>query len=634
MCGVIRMILDVENEMKRIINIVKNDQSANGSWVYPFETGIKTDAWMIILLRSLEINDEALIQSLVRRIVSKQEENGAWKLFDDEKNGNLTATVDAYYALLYSGYHQKNDKEMLAAKRQILALGGIENVHLFTKIMLALTGQYKWPRYFPLPPEIILFPLSFPINYFDISVFGRANLTPILIVGNKRFSLKTTRSPNLQDLFQSRENEHQDDNFWNESAEWRSLSTYMQQAIKSMLNFPANIRATAIKQAEKYMIDRLEPDGTFSNYFSSTFLMIFALLSLDYSKSHPVIQKALTGLKSMTTLINGQVHMQYTTATVWNTNLLSYALQEAGVSFEDTTIQKANHYLLSRQHYRYGDWAIHNPNSLPGGWGFSDLNTMHPDIDDTTASLRAIHRAVKHNTSYRHAWDRGINWLLTMQNNDGGWPAFEKNVNKKLLTYLPIEGGEYIFLDPSTADLTGRTLEFFGNFTNLTSNHSSIKNGVKWLKQNQEKDGSWYGRWGICYIYGTWAAVTGMISVGVSPNDPSIIQALNWLKSIQNSDGGWGESCNSDIYRTYIPLNASTITQTAWAVDTLISASEKTTSEIDAGIQFLLTASKKEDWTKHYPKGQGLAGEFYMHYHSYDYIFSLLALSHYHKKYK
>jgi sporulenol synthase len=297
------------------------------------------------------------------------------------------------------------------------------------------------------------------------------------------------------------------------------------------------------------------------------------------------------------------------------------------------TIQKAHRYLLSKQHYAYGDWAIHNQTALPGGWGFSDINTINPDIDDTTASLRSIRSIVLKNPVYRQVWDRAIQWVISMQNDDGGWAAFEKNIDKSFLAWLPVEGGGTMMLDPSTADLTGRTLEFLGNFTHLNQSHPFVRRGVKWLLQNQKKDGSWYGRWGICYIYGTWAAVTGLLAVKIHRDHPSIRKASQWLYNIQNQDGGWGESCKSDINKKYVPLNESTRTHTSWALDTLITAENEETAEIKHGIAFLLETFEKSDWTTTYPKGQGLPGGFYIHYHSYEYLFPLLALSHYKKKF-
>ncbi|MCL6571850.1 MAG: squalene--hopene cyclase, partial [Bacillus sp. (in: Bacteria)] len=182
-------------------------------------------------------------------------------------------------------------------------------------------------------------------------------------------------------------------------------------------------------------------------------------------------------------------------------------------------------------------------------------------------------------------------------------------------------------------DITGRTIELFGNYTNLSRDHHAIKRSVNWLLKNQEKDGSWYGRWGICYLYGTWAAITGLLAVGVSSSQSSIQKSVTWLQSIQNEDGGWGESCHSDSKKTYVPLHASTLTHTSWALDALISASGKPTTEIRKGITYLLASLEKDDWTTTYPKGQGMAGAFYIHYHSYRYIFPLLALSHFQKKF-
>lgn len=621
------MMIDTKKGIDWIIEKLRKDQSPNGYWDYPFETGISTDAYMIILLRTLELNDEELVKGLANRILNKQENNGAWKLFYDEGDGNLSATTEAYYALLYSGYFPKNDKRLLAAKQFILSKGGIEDVSMFTKVMLAITGQYTWPSYSLLPIEFILLPLHFPINFYSVSVFGRANLTPIMLLADKKFELKTDKSPDLSDLHLNRQAENQ----WSRTNDYRSLYSFIKEGVESLLGLPKQLHQLAIERAKKYMLDHLEPDGTFYSYYSSTFLMIFALLSLGYKKTDPVITKAVEGIKTMRCEIDGLPHMQYTTAHVWNTSLIGFSLQASGVTPDDPMVKKANQYLLERQHRKFGDWVIHNPKTMPGGWGFSDINTFNPDVDDTTAALRSISRIIPSETQ---AWDRGITWLMSMQNDDGGWPAFEKNTNSKLLQFLPIEKGEFILADPSSADLTGRTLEYFGQYTNLSEDSTAIKKGIHWLLRNQEEDGSWYGRWGICYLYGTWAAITGLSAVGFSIHHASFEKAIKWILDNQNKDGGWGESCHSDSKKTYVPLPASTLTDTAWALDALISVSEKPTPAIKRGITYLLDSLEKVDWTTQYPKGQGMAGAFYVHYHSYRYIFPLAALVRYHKKFE
>ncbi|MEK3853994.1 squalene--hopene cyclase [Cytobacillus sp. FSL H8-0458] len=611
--------------MKRLIAALRKDQSPDGSWNYPFETGISTDAYMIILLRTLEMHDEKLIQGLAARILSKQEENGAWKLFEDEPDGNANATLEAYYGLLYSGYIEKEDARMKAAKKFIREHGGLESANVITKIMLASTGQYQWPESFPIPIEIMLLPLSFPFNFYQFSVYGRVNLAPILILSEKKFSLQTKNSPDLSDLLTTRAR-------WEIQPEYRSLFSFLKEGVEELLGLPEQLHSLAMDRAKNYMLERIEPDGTFYSYFSSTFLMVFALLSLGYSKDEPVIKNAVAGLKSLRSDIDGLPHIQYANASIWNTSLINTALQLAGVSSNDPAVRKANTYLLKRQHVKFGDWAIHSPHAKPGGWGFSHVNTLNPDVDDTTASLRAIARSVEDNSEYQDAWDRGIQWLVSMQNEDGGWPSFERNTENPWLPFLPVEKGEYMFGDPASADLTGRTLEFLGNYTNLPAADPLVKNAVNWLFGNQEQDGSWYGRWGICYIYGTWASVTGLAAAGHS-NHPSVRKACDWLKKIQNEDGGWGESCLSDSQNSYVPLNASTLTDTAWAIDAIIAAVDQPTEQIQKGIQYLLNSLDKEDWTTAYPKGQALAGSYYIHYHSYRYIFPLIALAHYHGKF-
>ncbi|MCC2248768.1 squalene--hopene cyclase [Virgibacillus sp. AGTR] len=619
----------LEAAMNKLLDELKGTQNQDGSWTYPFETGITTDSYMIILLRTLEINDSNLIKSLAERIANKQQANGAWKLFYDEGPGNLTATVEAYYALLYSGYYTIDDKHIQKARHFIISNGGLNNIQLFAKIMLALTGQYSWPRHIPIPIEGILLPAYFPINLFDFSVYARAHFIPILLVADKKLQLTTSASPNLSDLTMQRKANWEED-----LREWQTFFSILKGGIKKLIGLPHELHELALNRAETYILQRVEPDGTFNTYFSSTFLMIFALIARGYRKDHPVIKRAIKGLRSFIITVDNQLHMQFTTATVWNTSLISYSLQEAGVSSRSKTIQEATNYIRAKQQQFYGDWAIHTPYILPGGWGFSNVNTIVPDHDDTTAALRALRTSVLTKNTDRFIWDRGVEWILAMQNDDGGWGAFEKDVDSLLLTWLPIKGAELLLLDPSTADLTGRTLEFLATFTKLNQSHPLVKRAVHWLIKNQEQNGSWYGRWGICYIYGTWAAVTGLVAAGINPGNASIRRAVNWLYRIQHEDGGWGESCKSDQEKTYIPLKESTRTQTAWALDTLITAEVKKTNGIKRGMDFLLSNQEKQNnWTTNYPKGQALPGSFYMHYHSYEYLFPLLALAHYKKKF-
>ncbi|MBE0343733.1 squalene--hopene cyclase, partial [Paenibacillus sp. 28ISP30-2] len=233
-----------------------------------------------------------------------------------------------------------------------------------------------------------------------------------------------------------------------------------------------------------------------------------------------------------------------------------------------------------------------------------------------TAALRAIHCLSRTDPKYRNSSTRGLNWVMSMQNKDGGWPAFEKNTNKKMLTWLAIDGAKSAAIDPSGADLTGRTLEYLGNFCGFDTRHDFIKRGVNWLISHQEKDGSWYGRWGICYIYGTWAALTGLEAAGLPADHTSIQKGAEWLLQIQNSDGGWGESCISDRVMKYMPLGESTPSQTAWALDALIAVQLQPSAAVNRGIYKLMELLQNDVWPTAYPTGAGPPGNFYSHYKS------------------
>ncbi|MGZ7445117.1 prenyltransferase/squalene oxidase repeat-containing protein [Paenibacillus sp. TH7-28] len=627
------VIGDVDREIGRLAGELVRRQEPDGTWRFCFENGTALDVSVIVLFRSLNAGSEELIRSLHDRILAAQQPEGCWRWYEDEREGNLSATVEAYYALLCSGYSRPEDEPIRRARRYIQAAGGTGRATgLLTKALLAATGQRKWPLSLSsIPIEILLLPPSFPVSFFDFSGYSRVHLVPLLIMAGRNFSLKTPLTPDLSDLYAGRT--------WDEeviSRENRDLLTQIQAGINRLIGPPQHIRHAAVKRAEQYMLERIEADGTLYTYASSTVLMVFALLALGYDRRHPVITHAVDGLSAMRCSAGGtggRTTIQNSPSTVWDTALIAYALQESGLSGDHAAIRKAAAYLRSRQHRKAGDWQIHNPGVAPGGWGFSDTNTIIPDVDDSTAALRAIHSLTEREPAYLEPWNRGLNWVLSMQNDDGGWPAFEKNTNKEILTWLAIDGAKAAAIDPSEADLTGRALEFLGNFARLDTRHEFIRRGADWLIRHQEADGSWYGHWGVCYIYGTWAALTGLKAAKLASDHEAVAQGARWLLSIRNPDGGWGESCRSDQEERYVPLRASTPSQTAWALDALIAVHDRPTAEIDQGIARLIAMLHEDGWTASYPTGAGLPGHFYVHYHSYRYIWPLLALGHYRNKY-
>ncbi|RXZ80410.1 squalene--hopene cyclase [Paenibacillaceae bacterium] len=621
----------IEREITRLTTDLLGKQRQDGAWEFCFENGTNIDAYLIILLRSLDMEDEELIRQLHDRILAAQQPEGCWRLFRDEEGGNLSATIEAYYALLYSGYIHKSDEAMERARRYIQSKGGLgKATSILTKAILAATGQTRWPLAISsIPLEILLLPASFPISFFDFSGYSRVHLVPMMIMADRRFSVKTERTPDLSGLSSSRTdgNDEQPRGF-------KEMMDQIEAGMKRLIGVPRHIHEAATRKAEAFMLERIEPDGTLYTYASCTIVMIFSLLALGYNKDHPVIRRAVQGIKAMKyRLGDGRLTIQNSPSTIWDTALLTYALQTSGLPHDHPAIRNAAAYLRGKQQDRSGDWSIHNPDTPPGGWGFSEPNTIIPDVDDSTAVLRVLASFSRTDPVWRESWNRGLNWVLSMQNKDGGWPAFEKDTDNHLLTWLAIDGAKSAAIDPSEADLTGRTLEYLGNFTGLDTRYTFIKNGTEWLINHQEQDGSWYGRWGICYIYGTWAALTGLIAAGTPARHDAVQKGVNWLLSKQNEDGGWGESCTSDRLLRYVPLGESTPSQTAWALDALIAALPYPTAQLNKGVNRLIASLQEDDWKTAYPTGAGLPGSFYFHYHSYRYIWPLLALSHYRRKY-
>ncbi|MCA0986467.1 terpene cyclase/mutase family protein [Guptibacillus algicola] len=596
----------VESRMKDLIQLAESAQGKDGAFRYCFENSLVTNAAMIVLLRTLEVDDDELIEALVNRLLSQQDPSGYWKLYHDEVNGNLSATVQAYHSLLYSGNVSK--ASLKKTRDYIIKNGGLGATDSFTKVFLSIHGHLKWQNFFHFPMLFMLVPESFPISFYDLSSYARIHFAPLIIMQDKKFTIHTKWTPDLSDLVVRERNT-------------------MDDSQDSVQRLPTNLLFLARKRAEQYMLQRIESDGTLFNYATATFFMAYAMLALGYDRRSPTIMNAVEGLKKMIWV--PLMHVQNSPSTIWDTALISYALDEAGVSYESSVRINSVNYLLEHQQDREGDWAITRPTIQPGGWGFSRGNTFHPDMDDTSAALRAITRYITFDEKIHSAWQNGVNWLIGMQNDDGGWPAFEPDRKALLLKDLPIDGANSSFPDDSTADLTGRTIEFLCHDAGLKGSHPVIQKAMNWLIKNQESDGSWYGRWGIYYLYGTWAALTGLKAADLSGDHPTVRNGLDFLKKTQHAAGGWGESCSSNVKQRYIPLSHSTPSQTAWAVNALMSW-EGNTIEVRKGIDYLLKRSFTERELT-YPTGAGLEGSFYIHYHSYNIIWPLLTLAQYYK---
>lgn len=624
----------VKQALSRLMEQILKQQQKDGSWHYAFEGGIVTDVYMIILLTTMRDPDWDFIRRLASRIAKSQQEKGFWRMYEDDTDGGLSVTVQAYLGLRIAHYYHMEDEEMRAAYQYIVSKGGLDRTDMLTKIILSITGIYDWSKQFRLPVEFMLLPDSAPLHFFQFSSYARIHLAPLMILADDEYVIGRVEVPELVDLQDQRKTDASVGAWIGQSAfQSRDVLKALKEGLETLGGLTDELHQTAMHKAEKYMLDRIDPRGLLYSYSTASVLMIFALLALKYDKGDPLIMKAVQGLRSYSCLVQDGLHIQNSPSVVWDTALLSRAVREA----QDVVLQEspgpaalvnADRFLWSKQQKQYGDWKRNDPGVLPGGWGFEEQNVFHPDVDDTIAGLEALAHSV-HSPTYRQKWERGVRWLHSMQNDDGGWPAFERNTDLKLLEWIPIPGAQYVAVDPSTADITGRALFFFGRFKKWTLKEDDALRAVNWLLKQQHTDGSWLGRWGISFIYGTWAALSGLTAVGLPVSHRAVSKGITWLISKQHEDGGWGESCRSDEAGHYVPLHRSTLSQTAWALDALLTAGRRKSPAVHRGMDYILRHLFDESESFDYPTGAALPGSFYVIYHSYRRIWPLKVLVHY-----
>lgn len=393
---------------------VERRQREDGAFIFCFEGPMMTNAFFIMLLKAVGDPDQQLIHQLAEAIHAKQNEDGSFSLYHDQ-SGHLTATVQGYCGMLASGRFQKDEPHMEKAAQYIRSKGGLKSVHFMTKWMLAVNGMHPWP-YFYAPLSLLLIPTSFPLHFYHLSAYARIHFVPMMIALNKRYTSHAT-FPSLAHLDENMSKNPFD---WFMAREERSTDHFLMY-MRSYTALDSRLDFFGYEAAKRYMFDRLEKDGTLYSYLSATIFMVYALMSLGYSPGHHLIQKAVRGMKRLVTSCQGKIYAENSTSTVWDTALVSYASQRTGRKREDPMIMNSFTYLLDRQQMKKADWAVHNRHAAPGGFGFSHINTNNPDCDDTQIVLKAIPKEYA-----PLQWKRGYDWLLSMQNRDGGFSAFEK----------------------------------------------------------------------------------------------------------------------------------------------------------------------------------------------------------------
>jgi squalene-hopene/tetraprenyl-beta-curcumene cyclase len=597
------------------LNLVER-QRPEHYWVGELIGDTTLESDYVTMMYFLDIVDTEKQRKLLNYVLSQQNEDGGWPIFNGGPS-ELNATIKAYFALRMAG-HSEYEPRLRRAHEAILNMGGIEATNSYTKFYLAMFGQYEWEKLPAMIPEIILFPSWFWFNIYEVSAWTRTIVVPMMIIYALRpsydidFSVRDLNVP-----FKHPKPDTAGKAFWQryfKTAD-RLLHWYNRLPIKPL-------RRWAMHKAVNWMLERNKPPGGLGAIFPPMLNTMIALKALGYSKDSPEFQKALREFQELEVRDGDVIRMQPCHSSVWDTSWVVHSLARTGLK-DHASVQKGAEWLQSKQVFSGGDWQIKNPGVEPAAWFFENDNAIYPDTDDTVAVLMALHFAGRDKDEN---FAKGVKWLLSMRNKDGGWGAFDRDNNKDLLNCVPWSDHNAL-LDPSTPDITGRILELLG-YLGFTKEDRIVEKAIQYLRKNQEADGSWYGRWGVNYLYGTWQVLVGLNSVKQNMNRGWVKRAVEWLKSVQNPDGGWGESCRSYEDLKYKAVGPSTASQTAWGLLGLVAGRCSTKDpSVQRAVKYLIdTQNEAGGWDETEHTGTGFPRVFYLVYTMYRDYFPLLAL--------
>jgi squalene-hopene/tetraprenyl-beta-curcumene cyclase len=610
----------------RAVAHLRDRQDADGWWKGELATNVTMDAEDLLLREFLGIRGAQETEEAARWIRSQQRADGTWATFNGGP-GELSTTVEAWVALRLAGDGAEAE-HMVPARAFILANGGLEATRVFTRVWLAIFGAWSWDDLPELPPELIYLPKWFPLNVYDWGCWARQTVVPLTIVG----SLRPVRPLpfSVDELRTGAPNRAADSPLWT----WPGLFHRLDKLLHWYARHPVTrLRRRARRRSAAWIIARQEADGSWGGIQPPWVYSIIALHLLGYPLEHPVLAKGLAGLDGFTireSTSEGIVRrLEACQSPVWDTGLALTALLDAGVAPDDPMVAKAVEWLLGEEIGVRGDWSVRRPGLAPGGWAFEFANDLYPDTDDTAEVVLALSRvaaAHHHPGAVRSAVARGVAWTVGMQSRDGGWGAFDADNTRTLARQLPFcDFGEVI--DPPSADVTAHIVEMLA--AEGRAHEPAAVRGIAWLLRHQEPDGSWFGRWGANYIYGTGAVVPALIAAGTPATAEPIRQAVDWLAAHQNVDGGWGEDLRSYTDPQWAGRGESTASQTAWALLALLAA-RVDGDVVERGVRFLVDTQRPDGgWDEDLFTGTGFPGDFYINYHLYRIVFPVSALGRY-----
>ncbi|RIK90073.1 MAG: squalene--hopene cyclase [Proteobacteria bacterium] len=596
-------------------------QTPAGYWKAELETNVTMEAEDLLLRQFLGIGDAETTRRTAAWIRSRQDADGGWAIFHGGPP-DLSATIEAYTALRLAG-DPVDAEHMRRAAHVVQEGGGIEASRVFTRIWLALFGEWPWERLPALPPEVILLPAWFPLNVYDFACWARQTIVPLTVVAAHRPQRRLPFS--LGELRTGR---------WEAGRPgwrtWAGRFHALDRALHLHERHPLRpLRQLALRQCAEWILRRQEADGGWGGIQPPWVYSIMALHLLGYPLDHPALRRAIDGLESFAVNEGGVRRFEACQSPVWDTALAMVALRDAGVAREHPAMASGARWLVSQEIRVQGDWAVRRPALEPSGWAFEFENDNYPDVDDTAEVILALRAAGGDAAANEAAIERAVRWTLGMQCRDGGWAAFDADNTRALCGELPFcDFGEVI--DPPSADVTAHMIEMLAE--EGLAKDPRCRAGRDWLLRAQEADGSWFGRWGANYVYGTGAAVPALIRAGVAPSHSAIARAVQWLERHQNRDGGWGEDLRSYEDPTWRGRGTSTASQTAWALLALLDAAPQSEA-VARGIDWLVRMQRPDgSWDEPEFTGTGFPGDFYIRYHLYRHHFPLMALGRHARK--
>jgi squalene-hopene/tetraprenyl-beta-curcumene cyclase len=616
--------------LKRGANYLFSLRRSEGYWWADLtaDTTLESDFILLELWRHPPKNGvwtpetRPLIEKAVASILARQLPDGGFNIYAHGPS-EISATIKAYTALKLAGLAY-DDPRLTLARERIIALGGLQAANSYVKVNLSLFGLYPRDKAPSIPPELILFGNLI----YEMSSWTRAIVMPLSILHAMNPQRPVPAGFNLNELFipGTPLDFPNNEGFFS----WRNFFLKADGFLKFWDKYGIkSLRQRAIEKAEKWVLERTVYSGGLGAIYPSMMYVIMALDLLGYPKDHPDVVEATQQFMNLLVDDGRGFYFQPCFSPVWDTGIVTYALGESEMVAPEK-LEPAANWLLAKEVRRKGDWSVKRPTVEPSGWYFEFANEFYPDIDDTAQVLLGLAHARSANTAKQQAAiGRAITWLLAMQGKDGGWAAFDVDNNWEFLSAVPF-ADHNAMLDPTCPDITGRVIEALIAH-GVKANHPAITRGLEYLRQSQEADGSWYGRWGVDYIYGTFLALRGFEAAGESNREAHILRAGEWIRAIQNADGGWGESCASYDNKTFT-VAPSTPSQTAWAILGLLAGGDTTSSSLTKGVEWLVEHQRADGgWDEDLSTGTGFPRVFYLKYHYYRHSFPVLALSMYRK---